>query len=64
MDQHDYDDLSRLTGRVFVNKMKKGNGMDISVPTAKVNTDLINLAYAKFPNDDDRLRKIFRTVIK
>jgi len=63
MDQHDYDDLSRLTGRVFVNKMKKGNGMDISMPTAKSEyQDLINLAYAKFPNDDDRLRKIFRTV--
>ena len=43
--------------------MKKGNGMDISMPTAKSEyQDLINLAYAKFPNDDDRLRKIFRTV--
>ena len=33
MDQSDYDDLSRDTGRFFVNKMKKGNGMDISMPT-------------------------------
>jgi len=63
MDQSDYDDLSRDTGRFFVNKMKKGNGMDISMPTAKSEyQDLINLAYAKFPNDDDRLNQIFRTV--
>jgi len=63
MDQYDYDDLSRLTGRVFVNKMKKGNGVDISMPTAKSEyQDIINLAYAKYPNDDDRLMKIFRTV--
>ena len=63
MDQSDYDDLSRTTGRVFVNKMKKGNGVDISMPTAKSEyQDLINLAYAKYPNDDDRLHKIFRTV--
>jgi len=63
MDQSDYDDLSRDTGRFFVNKMKKGNGMDISMPTAKSEyQDLINLAYAKFPDDDDRLNQIFRTV--
>ena len=63
MDQSDYDDLSRITGRYFVNKMKKGNGMDISMPTAKSEyQDLINLAYAKFPDDDDRLNQIFRTV--
>ena len=48
--------LSRLTGRVFVNKMKKGNGVDISMPTAKSEyQDIINLAYAKYPDDDDRL---------
>ena len=63
MDQSDYDDLSRDTGRFFVNKMKKGNGMDISMPTAKSEyQDLINLAYAKFPDNDDRLNQIFRTV--
>ena len=63
MDQSDYDDLSRNTGRVFVNKMKKGNGVDISMPTAKSEyQDLINLAYAKYPDDEDRLNKIFRTV--
>jgi superfamily I DNA/RNA helicase len=50
MDQSDYDDLSRDTGRFFVNKMKKGNGMDISMPTAKSEyQDLINLSVCKVP---------------
>ena len=61
MDDHDYEDLSRLTGHEYVNKMKKGNGVDISMPTAKSEyQDLINLAYAKYPDDDDRLIKVFR----
>jgi DNA helicase-2/ATP-dependent DNA helicase PcrA len=61
MGQHDYDELSHLTGHEYINKMKKGNGVDISMPTAKSEyQDLINLAYAKYPNDDDRLYKIFR----
>ena len=39
--------------------MKKGNGVDISMPTAKSEyQDLINLAYAKFPDDEDRLAKV------
>ena len=61
MDEHDYNELSRLTGHEYVNKMKKGNGVDISMPTAKSEyQDLINLAYAKFPDDEDRLAKVFR----
>ena len=61
MDDYDYEDLSRLTGHEYVNKMKKGNGVDISMPTAKSEyQDLINLAYAKYPDDDDRLIKVFR----
>jgi len=48
MDEQDYEELSRITGRLFVNKMKKGNGVDISMPTAKSEyQDIINLAYAK-----------------
>ena len=51
MDDYDYEDLSRLTGHEYVNKMKKGNGVDISMPTAKSEyQDLINLAYAKYPD--------------
>ena len=61
MDQHDYDELSRLTGHEYVNKMKKGNGVDISMPTAKSEyQDIINLAYAKYPDTEDRLYKVFR----
>ena len=61
MDEQDYADLSRITGHEYVNKMRKGNGVDISMPTAKSEyQDLINLAYAKFPNEEDRLAKIFR----
>ena len=61
MDDHDYEELSRLTGHQYVNKMRKGNGVDISMPTAKSEyQDIINLAYAKYPNDDDRLPKVFR----
>ena len=61
MDEQDYADLSRITGHEYVNKMKKGNGVDISMPTAKSEyQDIINLAYAKFPNEEDRLAKIFR----
>ena len=63
MDELDYEELSDQTGRKFVNKMKKGNGMDISMPTAQSHyQDTINLAYAKYPNDKDRLQKIFREV--
>ena len=62
MDQHDYEELSRITGQEYVNKMKKGNGVDISMPTAKSEyQDIINLAYAKYPNDEDRLYKFFVT---
>jgi superfamily I DNA/RNA helicase len=61
MDDNDYAALSRLTGHEYVNKMRKGNGVDISMPTAKSEyQDIINLAYAKYPNDDDRLPKVFR----
>ena len=63
MDELDYEELSDITGRKFINKMKKGNGMDISMPTAQSHyQDTINLAYAKYPNDEDRLQKIFREV--
>ena len=63
MDELDYEELSDKTGRKFVNKMKKGNGIDISMPTAQSQyQDTINLAYAKYPNDKDRLQKIFREV--
>ena len=63
MDEIDYEDLSHTTGRKFVNKMKKGNGVDISMPTAQSQyQDTINLAYAKYPNDKDRIEKIFREV--
>ena len=63
MDEQDYEELSRITGRVFVNKMKKGNGVDISMPTAKSEyQDIINLAYAKYPDEEDRLRRVFQTV--
>ena len=61
MDEHDYTELSRLSGHEYVNKMVKGNGVDISMPTAKSEyQDLINLAYAKYPDDEDRIGKIFR----
>ena len=61
MDAHDYNELSRLTGHEYVNKMKKGNGVDISMPTAKSEyQDIINLAYAKYPDYEDRLQKVFR----
>ena len=63
MDELDYMELSDMTGRKFVNKMKKGNGIDISMPTAQSQyQDTINLAYAKYPHDKDRLQKIFREV--
>ena len=63
MDELDYMELCDMTGRKFVNKMKKGNGIDISMPTAQSHyQDVINLAYAKYPNDDDRLQKVFREV--
>ena len=63
MDEQDYEELSRITGRLFVNKMKKGNGVDISMPTAKSEyQDIINLAYAKYPDKEDRLRRVFQTV--
>ena len=63
MDELDYMELSDMTGRKFVNKMKKGNGIDISMPTAQSQyQDTINLAYAKYPHDEDRLIKIFREV--
>jgi len=63
MDEQDYEELSRITGRLFVNKMKKGNGVDISMPTAKSEyQDIINLAYAKYPDEEDRLRRVFQTV--
>ena len=61
MDDNDYADLSRITAHEYVNKMRKGNGVDIAMPTAKSEyQDIINLAYAKFPNDEDRLYKVFR----
>ena len=57
MDELDYMELSDMTGRKFVNKMKKGNGIDISMPTAQSQyQDTINLAYAKYPHDEDRLQ--------
>ena len=63
MDELDYMELSDMTGRKFVNKMKKGNGMDISMPTAQSHyQDVINLAYAKYPHNNDRLQKVFREV--
>ena len=63
MDELDYEELSDQTGRKFVNKMRKGNGIDISMPTAQSQyQDTINLAYAKYPHDEDRLQKIFREV--
>ena len=35
--------------------------MDFSMPSAKSEyQDIINLAYSKYPNDEDRLGKIFR----
>ncbi len=61
MDDNDYAELSRMTGHEYVNKMRKGNGVDIAMPTAKSEyQDIINLAYAKYPDDKDRLPKIFR----
>jgi len=61
MDDNDYAELSRLTGHEYVNKMRKGNGVDIAMPTAKSEyQDIINLAYAKYPDEEDRLAKIFR----
>ena len=61
MDEADYKDLSRISGHEFINKMVKGNGMDFSMPSAKSEyQDIINLAYSKYPNDEDRLGKIFR----
>jgi len=63
MGELDYDELSDMTGRKFVNKMKKGNGIDFSMPTAQSQyQDTINLAYAKYPNDKDRLPRIFKEV--
>jgi superfamily I DNA/RNA helicase len=61
MDESDYEVLSKLTSHEYVNKMRKGNGVDISMPTAKSEyQDIINLAYAKYPDDDDRLIKVFK----
>ena len=63
MDELDYMELSDMTGRKFVNKMKKGNGMDFSMPTAQSQyQDTINLAYAKYPHDEERLPRIFKEV--
>ena len=63
MNEYDYVFLSDHTGNEFVNRMKKGNGVDISMPTAKSEyQDIINLSYAKYPNDEDRLDKVFRHV--
>ena len=63
MNEYDYIFLSEQTGNEFVNRMKKGNGVDISMPTAKSEyQDIINLSYAKYPNDEDRLDKVFRHV--
>ena len=63
MDELDYTELGDMTGRKFVNKMKKGNGVDFSMPTAQSQyQDTINLAYAKYPNDEDRLPRIFKEV--
>ena len=63
MDELDYMELSDMTGRKFVNKMKKGNGMDFSMPTAQSQyQDTINLAYAKYPHDEERLSRIFKEV--
>ena len=42
MDDNDYAELSRLTGHEYVNKMRKGNGVDISMPTAKSEYQDIN----------------------
>ena len=61
MDESDYEALSKLTSHEYVNKMRKGNGVDISMPTAKSEyQDIINLAYAKYPDDGDRLIKVFK----
>ena len=61
MDDRDYEELSRITGHEYVNKMKKGNGVDIAMPSAKSEyQDMINLSYAKYPDDQDRLYKVFR----
>ena len=61
MDESDYEALSKLTSHEYVNKMRKGNGVDISMPTAKSEyQDIINLAYAKYPDDNDRLLKVFK----
>ena len=63
MDDNDYAELSRMTGHEYVNKMRKGNGVDIAMPTAKSEyQDIINLAYAKYPDKEDRLRRVFQTV--
>ena len=61
MDDFDYSELSRITGHQYVNKMRKGNGVDISMPTAKSEyQDIINLAYAKYPDKENRLDLVFR----
>lgn len=61
MDGDDYDQLSRDTKRKFVNKMKKGNGVDISMPTpGSEYQDIINLAHAKYPDDENRLTEILK----
>ena len=43
MDELDYEELSDQTGRKFVNKMRKGNGIDISMqrPRANIKIQLI-----------------------
>ena len=61
MDEDDYVQLSRDTGRKFVNKMKKGNGVDIAMPTpGSEYQDIINLANSKYPDDDDKITEILK----
>ena len=61
MDEDDYAQLTRDTGRKFVNKMKKGNGVDIAMPTpGSEYQDIINLANAKYPDDEDKISKILK----
>ena len=61
MDEDDYETLTHKTGRTYVNKMKKGNGLDIAMPTPKSEyQDIINLAYAKYPDDKDKITEILK----
>tara|TARA_Y100001937_G_scaffold2501_1_gene3157 strand:- start:199 stop:1869 length:1671 start_codon:yes stop_codon:yes gene_type:complete len=61
MDEDDYESLSNTTKRTYVNKMKKGNGLDIAMPTPKSEyQDIINLAYAKYPDNEDKITEILK----